>query len=56
MTPVLAGCLLYALGRALGGPSPALALAAIAVIAAFRGCAIRRGWSFPDWLTYKPLG
>jgi uncharacterized membrane protein YeiH len=56
MTPVLIGCGLYALGRALGGPSLLLALAAIAVTAGFRAGAIRFGWSFPDWLTYRPLG
>jgi uncharacterized membrane protein YeiH len=56
MTPVLAGCLLYALGRGVGGPSLLLALAAIAVTAGLRAGAIARGWSFPDWLTYKPLG
>jgi uncharacterized membrane protein YeiH len=55
MTPVLIGCGLYALGRELGGPSLVLALVAIAATAGLRAGAIHRGWSFPDWLTYKPL-
>jgi len=32
-----------------------LSLFAMLLIAAIRTGAIRWGWAFPDWLTYKPL-
>lgn len=55
MTPVLIGSGLYAVARELGAPRPLFALLAIAVTAGIRAAAIRWRWSFPDWLTYKPL-
>ena len=56
MTPLLFGGVLYVAARAgeLLPPSTA-ALLAILVIAGVRLGAIRWGWAFPDWLTYRPL-
>lgn len=55
MTPILAGVALFVALRATG---PAFAqfaaLAAVTVIAAIRFGAIRFGWAFPEWLTYRP--
>lgn len=55
MTPLLFGGALYVAvrGRELLLPSTA-ALCAILVIAGVRLGAIRWGWAFPDWLTYRP--
>lgn len=56
MTPILLGGLLYVALRAgsLLGP-PYVEWAAILSMTAVRLGAIRWGWCFPDWLTYKPL-
>lgn len=56
MTPILIGVLLYVV--ALQIPSldrQILSIVAIVLIALVRVGAIRWGWAFPDWLTYKPL-
>lgn len=56
MTPILLGVLLYMAGVQL---VPAgrewLSPLAMLLIAAGRMGAIRWGWAFPDWLTYKPF-
>jgi uncharacterized membrane protein YeiH len=53
MTPILIGGALYV--GALTQVTPAAAsLLAIVAITAVRLGAIRWGWAFPDWLTYKP--
>jgi len=55
MTPLLIGGALYAAVLAGGTATPkTAALLAIGVIAFVRLGAIRWGWAFPDWLTYKP--
>ncbi len=56
MTPILLGGMLYIALRGAGilEPAPAAWLAMTA-IAAIRLAAIRWGWSFPEWLTYRPL-
>jgi uncharacterized membrane protein YeiH len=55
MTPILLAGALYVALRA-PGPLPALYAAVITVVllTAVRCGAIRFGWAFPDWLTYKP--
>jgi uncharacterized membrane protein YeiH len=56
MTPILIGLAIYGIGLQLAIMEPAaLTLTAMLVIAAVRMGAIRWGWAFPDWLTYKPL-
>lgn len=56
MTPLLLGCAIYVGVRdRLAVEQLYLLLLSIAVIAAVRLGAIRWGWAFPDWLTYKPL-
>ena len=56
MTPTLLGVGLYVIGlRFIPGAAPWLAPFAMLFIAVLRIGAIRRGWAFPDWLTYKPL-
>jgi uncharacterized membrane protein YeiH len=56
MTPILIGVIPYVLipgaPRLHAGIAASLAMI---TIAALRIGAIKRGWSFPDWLTYKPL-
>jgi uncharacterized membrane protein YeiH len=56
MTPILIGLIPFvgALDSAHSN-SATLAPLAMLAIASLRIGAIRRGWSFPDWLTYKPL-
>lgn len=56
MTPILLGGTLYIVLRGSGllEASPAAWLA-IGAIAAIRLAAIRWGWAFPSWLTYRPL-
>jgi uncharacterized membrane protein YeiH len=55
MTPILIGGALYVGALAAAHVTPAVAsLLAIVAIAAVRLGAIRWGWAFPDWLTYKP--
>src|SRR5262245_22326519 len=56
MTPILLGVLLYvgALDHTRVDPD-VLAPIAMLIIAVIRLGAIRWGWSYPDWLTYKPL-
>jgi uncharacterized membrane protein YeiH len=56
MTPLIIGCSLYAGARyVVDLPQNIVSSFAIAVIAAVRLGAIRRGWGFPDWLTYRPV-
>ena len=56
MTPTLVGVALYVLGARLAPEGASwYAPAAMLFIALVRIGAIRRGWAFPDWLTYKPL-
>jgi len=56
MTPILLGGGLYVSARYIGVAEQFhIALAAIAVITMIRLGAIRWGWAFPDWLTYRPL-
>jgi uncharacterized membrane protein YeiH len=56
MTPILLGGALHVALRATT-PLDAASIAWLAMLAivALRLGAIRWGWSFPDWLTYKPL-
>jgi uncharacterized membrane protein YeiH len=56
MTPIFIGLLPYvaAIDNTRSN-SAVLAPIAMLLIAALRLGAIRLGWSFPDWLTYKPL-
>ena len=55
MTPLLIGGMLHATVLAFGvAGEKVAALLAIAAIAFVRLGAIRWGWAFPDWLTYKP--
>lgn len=56
MTPILVGVGLYVVAvRLAPADRQALSVAAILLITAVRASAIRWGWAFPDWLTYKPL-
>jgi uncharacterized membrane protein YeiH len=56
MTPILLGVLAYIGGtRVAALDQEWLPVLAMLVIAAVRMGAIRWGWAFPDWLTYKPL-
>jgi uncharacterized membrane protein YeiH len=56
MTPIILGGFLYVGARSLTDfPQQAVGPAAIAVITAVRFGAIRWGWAFPDWLTYRPV-
>ncbi|MGH8287292.1 MAG: trimeric intracellular cation channel family protein [Steroidobacteraceae bacterium] len=56
MTPILLGGAVYVALRPPGAlaATPA-AVVAILLITAVRFAAIRFGWAFPDWLTYRPL-
>lgn len=55
MTPILLGGALYVGTLEVGVLTPATAsLLTILTITAVRLGAIRWGWAFPDWLTYKP--
>jgi uncharacterized membrane protein YeiH len=55
MTPILVGGALFVALRG-AGPVPAqfAVVAGIVVIGSLRAGAIRFGWAFPDWLTYRP--
>jgi uncharacterized membrane protein YeiH len=56
MTPILLGVLIYVGGTRVDLlERESLSLLAILVIAVVRTGAIRWGWAFPDWLTYKPF-
>ncbi len=56
MTPILLGGVLYAGLRHSTALDPnAIAWLAMLTIVTVRLGAIRFGWAFPDWLTYKPL-
>lgn len=56
MTPILLGGMLYIVLRVGGVLEPASAAwLAMLAITAIRLAAIRWGWAFPDWLTYRPL-
>ncbi len=56
MTPLLLGCALYVGARSvLPVGHIYISLGAIMVISAVRLGAVRWGWAFPDWLTYRPL-
>jgi uncharacterized membrane protein YeiH len=56
MTPLILGGELYVGARyVVDVPQMYVALLAIVVIIAVRLGAIRRGWAFPDWLTYRPV-
>jgi uncharacterized membrane protein YeiH len=56
MTPILLGAATYVALQLPGAlTDAAAAVIAIGVLTAFRCAAIRFGWAFPDWLTYKPL-
>jgi uncharacterized membrane protein YeiH len=56
LTPILLGVMLYVVGvHVMPGARAWLAALAILLIAAVRVGAIRWGWAFPDWLTYKPF-
>jgi uncharacterized membrane protein YeiH len=56
MTPILLGGALHVALRATTSLDAAsIAWLAMLAIVALRLGAIRWGWSFPDWLTYKPL-
>ena len=55
MSPILVGVLLYMLGvYFVPAGREWLAPFTMLLIAALRMGAIRWGWGFPDWLTYKP--
>jgi uncharacterized membrane protein YeiH len=55
MTPIIIGGALYVVVRNnVGLPPLYVSLLAILVITAVRCGAIRWGWAFPDWLTYRP--
>jgi uncharacterized membrane protein YeiH len=55
MTPIIIGGALYVGARyVVDLPQFYISLLAIVVIAAVRLGAIRWGWAFPDWLTYRP--
>ncbi len=54
ITPVLAGGLLHlALRSGTNLPPTSIAIASIVLVAAFRVTALRFGWAFPPWLTYR---
>ena len=54
ITPVLAGGLVHLALRSGTSLTPStVALASIILIAAFRVAALRFGWTFPSWLTYR---
>ncbi len=56
MTPVILGGALYVVIRNHATFPPLdVSLLAISVITITRCCAIRWGWAFPDWLTYRPV-
>ena len=56
MTPILLGSALYvALRAATSLDTAAIGWLAMLTMVAVRLGAIRWGWAFPDWLTYKPL-
>jgi uncharacterized membrane protein YeiH len=56
MTPILLGVLLYIAGaHVVPDGREWIAPLAILLVAAVRMGAIRWGWAFPDWLTYKPF-
>lgn len=56
MTPLIIGGALYVAARYFFDvPQMEVALFAILIIFAVRAGAIRRGWAFPDWLTYRPV-
>ncbi|HZF26126.1 MAG TPA: TRIC cation channel family protein [Steroidobacteraceae bacterium] len=56
MTPILLGGVFYIALRATNWLEPAYVSAlAMLAIAGMRLGAIRWGWAFPDWLTYRPL-
>jgi uncharacterized membrane protein YeiH len=55
MTPIIIGGALYVVVRNNAGLPPLqVSLLGIAAITAVRFGAIRWGWAFPDWLTYRP--
>jgi len=55
MTPIIIGGALYVVVRHnVGLPPLYVSLLAIIVITGVRCGAIRWGWAFPDWLTYRP--
>jgi uncharacterized membrane protein YeiH len=55
MTPIIVGGTVYVFVRGASVLTPLEeSIAAIVVIAAVRAAAIRWGWCFPDWLTYRP--
>lgn len=56
MTPILLGVVFYtAATRVSPDAIRPVAVGAMTIIALLRIGAIRFGWAFPDWLTYKPL-
>ena len=55
MTPILLGGGLHVALRAMTPLDAAAGWLAMLTIVAVRLGAIRWGWAFPDWLTYKPL-
>ena len=56
MTPILIGVGLYVVAvRFAPLDRQTLSVLAMLLIAAVRLGAIRWGWAFPDWLTYKPF-
>lgn len=56
MTPIIIGGALYVGARyVVELPQLYVSSLAIAVISAVRLAAIRWGWCFPDWLTYRPV-
>jgi uncharacterized membrane protein YeiH len=56
MTPILLGVTAYVAAiQWVPMEKHTLAVIGMVVIAAVRMGAIRWGWSFPDWLTYKPI-
>jgi uncharacterized membrane protein YeiH len=56
MTPILLGGALYVALRAPGPLEPLYAaIVSAGLLTVVRCGAIRFGWAFPDWLTYKPM-
>lgn len=56
MTPIIIGGALYVGARdVVELPQLYISLLAMTVIVAVRLGAIRWGWAFPDWLTYRPV-
>jgi uncharacterized membrane protein YeiH len=56
MTPIVIGAAAYVALRAPGNLAAThAALLAIALITLIRCAAVRFGWAFPDWLTYRPF-